>query len=272
MIRMIALDLDDTLLRSDLTISYRTKKAVQKAVSEGVFIVLASGRAPAAMEKFVKTLGINKRNGYLICSNGSLIIESDTNSIVYEAKLPVETALITYDLCSAEGFAVQVYEDDILYVSKTNEFTKCDQKLTGLKQVVAEDFRGLVAKGCYKLLIPGDPMILQPLESILNTYLDESVTLFTSKSYFLEILPPKTNKGTALEIVSKKLGVPREEIAAVGDSMNDEAMLRWAGLGVAMKNGDERIKKIAGMVSDKTNDDDGAAIVIEKLIERKGKA
>jgi Cof subfamily protein (haloacid dehalogenase superfamily) len=266
---MIALDLDDTLLRSDLTISYRTKKAVQKAASAGVSIVLASGRTPAAMEKFVKILGMNKRNGYLICSNGTLVMESNAKNIVYEIKMPLEAALTAYDLCSAEGFAVQLYKDDIMYVSKTNEFTMYDQKLTGLKQIVAEDFRDLVAKGCYKLLIPGDPLILPPLESILNTYLDESITLFTSKPYFLEILPPKTDKGTALEIVTKKLGLAREEVAAVGDSMNDEAMLKWAGTGVAMKNGDDRIKKIADMVSEKTNDDDGAAIVIEKLLAQR---
>ncbi|MDR2194643.1 MAG: Cof-type HAD-IIB family hydrolase [Treponema sp.] len=272
MIRLIALDLDDTLLRSDLTISYRTKKTVQKAIAAGISVVLASGRTPAAMEKFVKTLGMDKRNGYLICSNGTLIMKSATNTIVHGVKLPVETALTAYDLCSAEGFAVQLYEHDIMYVSKTNEFTMYDQKLTGLKQVVAEDFRGLVAKGCYKLLIPGDPMILQPLESILHTYLGESITLFTSKPYFLEILPPETNKGTALEIVSQKLGIPREEVAAVGDSMNDESMVRWAGLGIAMKNGDKRIKEIAGMVSDKTNDDDGVAIVIEKLMMYNNKA
>jgi Cof subfamily protein (haloacid dehalogenase superfamily) len=272
MIRLIALDLDDTLLRSDLTISYRVKKAVQKAIGAGISIVLASGRTSAAMEKFVKILGLDKRKGYLICGNGTLIVDSSTGKVVHEVEMPVETALTAYDLCSAEGFAVQLYEDDIMYVSKTNEFTMYDQKLTGLKQVVAEDFRALVAKGCRKLLIPGDPMILQPLESILNTYLGESITLFTSKPYFLEILPPETGKGTALEIVSQKLGIPREEVAAVGDSMNDESMIRWAGLGVAMKNGDERIKKIAGMVSDKTNDDDGVAIVIEKLMTQKDKA
>ncbi|MDR2784093.1 MAG: HAD hydrolase family protein, partial [Treponema sp.] len=72
-------------MRSDSTVSYRTKKAVQKAVAEGISIVLASGRTPAAMEKFVKTLGMNKRSGYLICNNGSLIMESCTNAVVYEA-------------------------------------------------------------------------------------------------------------------------------------------------------------------------------------------
>jgi Cof subfamily protein (haloacid dehalogenase superfamily) len=269
MIRMIALDLDDTLLRSDLTISFRTKKAVQKAVQAGVAVVLASGRTPAAMDKFARALGLDKRKGYLVCSNGALVLDSVTGEPVWEAKLPVETALAAFDLCSAEGFAVQLYEGDIMYVSKRNEFTTYDQKLTGLKQVVPDDFRALVAKGCYKLLVPGDPLILPPLESLLRNYLEESVTLFTSKPYFLEILPPHTDKGAALAVVAEKLGVLREEAAAVGDSMNDESMLRWAGVSVAMKNGDERIKRAAGMVSEKSNDEDGAALVIEQLLRNK---
>jgi hydroxymethylpyrimidine pyrophosphatase-like HAD family hydrolase len=151
-------------------------------------------------------------------------------------------------------------------VSRTNEFTSYDQKLTGLRQVVVENFRSMVSGGCYKLLIPGDPMLLTPLESIIRTYLGDEITLFTSKPYFLEILPAKTDKGTALARVAELLGVSREGVLAIGDSMNDEAMIRWAGMGVAMVNGDERIKNIASLVTEKSNDDDGVAEVIERYI------
>jgi hydroxymethylpyrimidine pyrophosphatase-like HAD family hydrolase len=169
-------------------------------------------------------------------------------------------------LADAEGFAVQIYEDDIMYVSRSNEFTSYDQKLTGLRQVVVENFRAMVGGGCFKLLIPGDPMLLVPLESIIRTYMGDEITLFTSKPYFLEILPSKTDKGTALAKVAELLNVPREQTLAIGDSMNDEAMIRWAGTGVAMANGDERIKNIASLITEKTNDDDGVAEVIEKFI------
>lgn len=266
MIRMIAIDLDDTLLRSDLTVSFRVRNMVKRAAKEGIMIVLATGRIPAATEFFARLLGMNKRNGYFVCSNGTLIMESKTKNVIFETKMSVEAALTAFDLVSAEGFAVQLYKDDVMFVSKTNEFTIYDQKLTGLKQVVAEDFRDLVAKGCDKLLIPGDPLILPPLESILNTYLGDEITLFTSKPYFLEILPPRTDKGVALAKIAAKLGIKREEVMAIGDSMNDVAMLKWAGTGVAMLNADERIKKIADLVSEKTNDDDGVADVIEKLL------
>jgi Cof subfamily protein (haloacid dehalogenase superfamily) len=263
---MIALDLDDTLLRSDLTISFRTRTAIKRAESAGIIVVLASGRVPAAMERFARLLGMHKRPGYLICNNGTMIQESHTGSLVYEIKIPAETALTAYDLAAAEGFPVQIYENDVMYISRSNEFADYDQKLTGLRQVVVENFRDMVAAGVYKLLIPGDPMILKPLELLLRTYIDGKATLFTSKPYYLEILPPATDKGTALAWVAKKAGVKRESVLAVGDSMNDEAMIRWAGTGVAMINGEKYIKDIAGMVTDKSNDDDGIAELIERYI------
>jgi Cof subfamily protein (haloacid dehalogenase superfamily) len=269
-IRLLALDLDDTLLRSDLTISYRTRNVIKKAESGGVAVILASGRAPAAMERFSRLLGMHKNPGYLICGNGTVIRESHTGNIVYEAKIKEAPALTAYDLADAEGFPVQIYEDDIIYVSKSNEFADADQKLTGLRQVVVENFRAMVAGGVYKLIIPGDPMLLSPLESIIRTYLGNEITLFTSKPFFLEILPAKTDKGIALARVAELLGIGQNEVLAIGDSMNDEAMIRWAGTGVAMANGDERIKNIASLVTEKTNDDDGVAEVIEKYILGKG--
>jgi Cof subfamily protein (haloacid dehalogenase superfamily) len=269
-IRLLALDLDDTLLRSDLTISYRTRNVIKKAESGGVAVVLASGRAPAAMERFSRLLGMHKNPGYLICGNGTVIRESHTGNIVYEAKIKEAPALTAYDLAEAEGFPVQIYEDDIIYISKSNEFADADQKLTGLRQVIVDNFRAMVAGGVYKLIIPGDPMLLAPLESIIRTYLGKEITLFTSKPFFLEILPAETDKGSALARVAELLGVKQEEVLAIGDSMNDEAMIRWAGMGVAMANGDERIKNIASLVTEKTNDDDGVAEVIEKYILGKG--
>jgi Cof subfamily protein (haloacid dehalogenase superfamily) len=265
-IQMLAIDLDDTLLRSDLTISLRTRSAIRKAESLGCVVVLASGRIPSAMEQFVRLLGLHKRPGYLICNNGAMIQESHTGKLIFEVKIPPRVALIAYDLAAAEGFPVQLYEDDIMYISRPNEFADYDQKLTGLRQVVVENFRAMVGHGCYKLLIPGDPMILRPLENILKTYIGSESTIFTSKPYFLEILPYNTNKGTGLAKVAETLGIPQKAVLAIGDSMNDEAMIRWAGIGVAMANGDDRIKDIAVMVTEKTNDDDGVAELIERYI------
>jgi Cof subfamily protein (haloacid dehalogenase superfamily) len=266
---MIVLDLDDTLLRSDLTISYRTRNVIKRAAAAGIAVILASGRIPEAMNTFVRFLGLHKHPGYIICNNGTTIIESHTGAVVHDVYLPTEPALVAYDLLDAEGFAVQVYEQAIMYVSRTNEFTTYDQKLTGLRQIVEPSFRSRIIAGCHKLLIPGDPMLLVPLESLLRTYLGEELTLFTSKPYFLEILPPRVDKGTAVAIVAEKLGIDRESVLAIGDSMNDESMLKWAGIGVAMLNADARIKAMADYVTTRSNDDDGVVECIEQVLPNK---
>jgi Cof subfamily protein (haloacid dehalogenase superfamily) len=264
--RLVALDLDDTLLRSDLSISFRTRNAIRRAMQAGVSIALASGRTPHALDSFAKLLGLNKKDGYLICSNGAVVTESRTGKVIFEAILPKNAALVAFDLADAEGFPVQLYDDDVMYISRRNEFTSYDQKLTGMRQVVVNNFRSMVEAGTHKLIVPGDPMILKPLEDILRAYLGTDITLFTSKPYFLEILPPDTDKGSALAFVARLLEVAQEEVFAIGDSMNDEAMLRWAGCGVAMANSDPRIKSVAALITEHTNDDEGVAEVIERYI------
>jgi Cof subfamily protein (haloacid dehalogenase superfamily) len=218
------------------------------------------------MEQFSRLLGMHKRPGYLISNNGALVQESHTGNIIHEVRIASEIALAACDLADAEGFPVQIYEDDIMYVSRPNEYTNYDQKITGLRQVVVENFRAMVGQGCYKLLIPGDPMLLAPLDSLLQTSMGKDITLFTNRPYFLEILPPETNKGTALARVARAMNIESEEVLAIGASMNDEDMIRWAGMGVAMVNGDDRIKNIADLVTDHSNDDDGVAEIIDKYI------
>jgi Cof subfamily protein (haloacid dehalogenase superfamily) len=268
-LKILALDMDDTLLRSDLSISFRTRNAIRQTAQMGVTVVLASGRVYAAMNDFSRLLGLDERPGYLICNNGALILETNTGNIVYEAKLDKEKILAVCDLAEAEGFALQMYDNDVIYVSRQNEYSNIDQRTTGLRQVVVENFKDMVSDGCYKLIIPGDPDHIKHIEIIIRTYLGQSLTLFTSHPYFLEITPEDTDKGIALAKVAKILKVKQEQTMAIGDSMNDEAMIRWAGIGVAMLNGDERIKSMADLVTDHTNDEDGVAEVIEKYFPAK---
>lgn len=270
-ITLLALDLDDTLLREDLTISFHTKNVLKRVEEAGIIVVLASGRSPKAMERYARDLGLHKRPGYLVCNNGTTIQESHTGTIVKEFFLPIEASLAVFDLVDAEGFPVQIYEDGTIYVSRRNEYADIDQKLTGLRQVVVDNFRSFIAAGAQKMVIPGDPALLKPLEVLLKTFIGDRVTIFTSKPYFLEILPPATGKGEALAVVAQMLGIDRNQVMAIGDSMNDESMIRWAGYGVAMLNGDPRIKAIAKAVTGRTNEEDGVADFVEQHL-LKGKA
>ena len=157
-----------------------------------------------------------------------------------------------------------MYDDDIMYISRQNEYSSYDEKQTGIRQVVVENFRAMVGDGCYKLIVPGEPKILGHIEKMIQSIAEDKVTLFTSRPYYLEILPKNTDKGKALARIAEIVGVSAKETLAIGDSMNDEAMIRWAGIGVAMANSDDRIKNIADLITDRTNDDDGVAEVVDK--------
>ncbi len=265
-VSLLALDLDDTLLRADLTFSRHTKSVLKRAEDAGLTLVLASGRAPAAMERYARELGMHKKPGYMVANNGTSIHKTDTGEVVYDRSVPVDPALVVYDLASAEGLPVQIYDGDTIYVSCRNEYADQDQKLTGLRQVYVENFRSMLAKGQRKMVIPGDPLLLRPFERILKNTVGELVTIFTSKPYFLEVLPPNSGKGEALAEVSRLLGIPRSRIMAVGDSMNDESMLRWAGWGVAMRNSDERVKDLASFTSEFDNEEEGVAELVQRYI------
>ncbi|GMO49984.1 MAG: sugar-phosphatase [Termitinemataceae bacterium] len=263
-IKMIAVDLDDTLLRTDLSISWRTRRTIRSAQKAGIVVVIASGRVLNAMLQYIKQLNMQKYGSYIICGNGTTIHEAKNLTIIEQITIPDKIALAAFDLANAEGFAVQLYRNNKIYVSRSNEFSELDYKLTGIADVVSPDFRDMVADNTDKLVIPGDPMLLRPLETLMRNMLGETATLFTSKPYYLEVLPPKTDKGSALKKIAGMLGIERENVMAFGDSMNDEAMLRWAGWSVAMVNGDERVRNVAKCISDFSNDDDGVAKMIEK--------
>lgn len=265
-VALLALDLDDTLLRGDLSISRHTRAVLRRAEKAGLTVLLASGRAPKAMERYVRELGMDERPGFIVANNGTTILDSRSGEVLREVRLPTESALRAFDLVDSEGLPVQVYEGDTIYVSRRNEFADQDQKLTGLRQVVVSNFRSMIAAGQLKLVIPGDPMVLRPIESLLKTYVGQELTIFTSKPYFLEVLPPACGKGEALAWVAESLGVERAAVMAVGDSMNDESMIRWAGRGVAMVNGDERIKALAVMTTEFSNEEDGVAELVRRYL------
>lgn len=264
---VIALDLDDTLLRHDLTISDRTVAALSACAERGILVTLASGRAPEAMTPYAERLGLTRAKSFVICNNGSQALESDTGRAVFEYRLPTDVALEAFRLVEAAGLSCHVYEGSIIHVSKETEFSERDWMLSGLKPIVPDDYEELIRRGVFKLVIPGDPEFIVPVEAEFKVHFEGRATVFVSKPYFLEVLPIDVGKGEALrEIAEGMLGVPRERVMAFGDSMNDESMIRYAGLSVAMKNSRPEILSLASYVTDLTNDEDGIADFLEKRV------
>lgn len=264
-IRLLALDLDDTLLDENLKISPANRKAIHAAEKKGVRVVLASGRAPEAMHPFINELGMAKTEGYLIAFNGSSIIRSDTGIEEWGIKLDVDLLGEIWDLAEKLGWPIQTYLKNEIIYNEENAWSNLDHELTGIP-IRKVDRAEFLAEPRVKILIGGEPDLLIPVESEFKQVFEGRANMFRSKPFFFEIMHIHADKGFALERLAALHRIDRTEVMAIGDAMNDAGMLRWAGLSVAMANAIPAIQHLAKWVTSKPHGEDGVAEAIERFI------
>lgn len=264
-IKMIALDLDDTLLKSDLSISEANRLALRDAEDSGIEIVLASGRSYPAMERYVKFLELDRPGNYLVCSNGAEIYEADTARAIDRLTLPADICMEASRLIVERGFNWQVYADGIIFCDKINPWALHDRDLTGLEVREVGDWADFFAKGRIKFVIPGDPEKLATLSAELADTFAGRAEVITSKPYFLELLPLGADKGSALSRLAERLGIGMDSVMAVGDAMNDFSMVKAAGWGCAPANAIDAIKNVARVISKHTNEEDAVADLVRTI-------
>ena len=266
--RLVALDLDDSLLNNELLISDRTVAAVQKAAEQNIYVVICSGRSPSAILPFVRRLDVagTEQGRYAVASNGSVVVDLHKREEIYSAKVDGDVLAQAKKAADKVGLPCQVYSSSMVYASVDNEYTRMDSKLTGVPSEVVPDFENFVKSGFAKMMVPGDPKILVGLQKELAARFEGRAVVLISKPYFLEILPANCGKGEALEFLCGRLGINMKDVMAFGDSMNDESMIVKCGLSVAMTNGLDKIKDEAAFVTRLTNDQDGIADFVEQFV------
>ncbi|KKI90251.1 haloacid dehalogenase [Bacillus sp. SA1-12] len=266
--KMIVLDLDDTLLRDDHSISTRTKQALMDAQEMGVKVVLASGRPTFGMKHIAQELSLAEYGSFILSFNGGKIINCKTFEDVFSSTLSPEAVHDLYQISRREGVFIHTYLGEEIITETENPYTTIESDLTGLPIKVVDSFINGVTEPVVKVLMVEAPEKLKILESKLQGELESEFSVMRSKPYFLEFTEKGVTKGTSLNQLIQLLGIKREEVIAIGDSYNDLAMIEFAGLGVAMGNAPEDIKEIANFVTD-TNMNDGVAKVVEDFILKK---
>ena len=262
--KLIALDLDDTLLNDDRQIDDETVLALRKCADQGIYIVLCSGRAEDAILPFVRRLEIaGKETGrYIIAINGCSIFDLHERKQIYCHKVDSDILLRTNEIAESWGLRTEVYTSDTIYYREETKWTRLDVDLCKLKGEVVEDYDSFLKNSFTKMLVPGDPELLQKLQAELRKEFGNRAVIFISKPYFLEILPPNSGKGEAVEWLAEHIGAKTGEkvlTMGFGDSMNDESLIRHATWGVAMSNGLKEIKEIADFVTPTDNNHNGIA-------------
>lgn len=263
--KMIVLDLDDTLLRSDLSISPRTKSGLLEAQKLGVKVVLASGRPELGMDRVVQELHLKDYGSFILAFNGAKIINCQTNEELFSSTLPIETVQRLYEASRREGVWIHTYIGDKIITDANNPYTAIESELTGLKIIEVDRFTEVVSQPVVKVLMVADPEKLISIEQPLQKEFAGKLSVFRSKPFFLEFTEAGVTKGTSLKLLTEKLGIKREEVIAIGDSYNDLEMIEFAGLGVAMGNAADDIKTAADYVTE-SNMEDGVAKVVEQFI------
>ena len=263
--KMIVSDLDDTLLREDLTISEATKNILIQAQQKGIKVVLASGRPTVAMERYAKELQLKEYGGYMISYNGAVITDCTHDKITFEQNLQKSTVHELYHFSKEENVFIHTYKDGNIITPQTNKYTTIESDLTGMPIKQTEDFIREIDKDVIKVILLEDPEYLKTVEKNLKEKFEHKMSITISKPFFLECMDKGVDKGDTLKFLSEQLGIKSEEILALGDSYNDVKMLKFAGLGVAMKNAPQDIKELVDYVTE-SNMNDGIVEAMKKFV------
>ena len=263
-IKLLVSDLDGTLLNSKKEISPGNLQALKKCQSKNIIVTVATGRPSYKAKEFIKSLEFEKTNGYLISYNGALITECKTNKIIFSSFIPKEIVQQIIKKTTEMEIPIIFYKDETgeLFTNKLKE---------------KSDLVALIEKGEKKLtkIFEGEiPENLCTMELLFNNENKNKILKLKNEFTNLEIIESfyfgftVTNKGidkaNAIDNLRKILKINVEEICAFGDNFNDESMLKYCGIGVAMGNANDDVKKIADFVS-VDNENDGVAYAIKKL-------
>lgn len=288
MYKLIALDLDGTLLNSYGEVSEENKKAIKKAIEKGTEIVIASGRMKGAINSIAQEIGATN---YIISGNGTILYDNKNNKILYESFLKKEKVLQIIKICEENSIYYNIYTENeviaknlnynVLFYNYENS-KKVEDKQTKIN--IIEDIYKYVEQNninIVKITICDENQsifnrIINKLETINEIEILEVENMSRKKIksgteeisigyYYTEIMNKNINKWKALEKLIEHLGIQKEEVITIGDNVNDKEMVENAGLGIAIGNSFLSTKEIADVtVAD--NNSNGVAEAINKYI------
>ncbi len=262
--RLIAIDLDGTLIDDRLTVSPRVKQALAAAQAQGITVTLASGRMFRAMVPFARELNIEAP---LVCYQGGLVRHPITEETIFHLPVPAELAQEVVTLARADGIQVNAFIDDRLHVESLTPEAEVYMRIAQVEATVVPDLvEFLQDNPSTKLVLVNlDEDKTNRLVEELTTHFDNRLGITKSHRYYTEAIHADVSKGRALKQLASVLDLSLDQVVGIGDNLNDLSLVETAGFGVAMGNGDPRVKAAADFVTT-TYEEDGVAVAIEKHV------
>lgn len=258
---MLACDLDGTLLDSERRISPANEKALRYFVGEGGRFTLATGRAPSAIQAYLDQLPFNAPYSLL---NGSLIL-NEQHQVLHCAGMPAETRkMIQTALEKFPALCCEIYLGDKILIQQMNAVSTIHMQILNVDYILAsQEEAGDTSHWC-KINFTGMPPLMEQLNAFLAPY-QNRFAMAASLPVFCEVTTAGVHKGAALQWIARQCQIRPECVFAVGDSYNDETMLRAAQTCFVPANAEEGIRAIADVVCTRSNDEDAVAEVIDYL-------
>jgi len=261
-IRLIALDLDGTLVHDARRIPERNLAAVRRAMDQGVTVAIATGRMHSSAETFVERLGL--QGTPLISYNGAMIRVPGETAPLYHVTVPPDLARQVVQHSVDEQLHLNYFLDDVLYVTHMDRWAHLYRARTNNWPALAGDLRRFDGQSPTKLLIAAYPHQIDQLLPREQELFGDRLYVTRSMPEYIEYLNPAVSKGAALEWLAGHLGLQREQVMAMGDMLNDLPMIQWAGIGVAMPTAEEAVRRAADFVPE--HEEEGVAEAIARFV------
>ncbi len=290
MYKLVAIDLDGTLLNSYGMVTESAINTIKKIEEQGVKVIIASGRPIDSIKEIAKEI---ESEDYFIAGNGAIIYDVKKDEIIYEKTMSKEKVLEIIKICEENSISYNVYTEkeilatslkyNVLYYHKENlkkeenkktkinivnnmyEYIKNKDDARFLKITICDESKTVFNSIIRKLKNIKDIEVLEVSHMARKT-ITQGTEEYEISYYYTEISKDDVDKWNAIEFLIEKLGIKKEEVMTIGDNVNDRKMIEKAGLGIAMKQGEPSVKEIADDISD-GNNEEGVAKILQKYYE-----
>ena len=260
--RMVALDLDGTLLNSNHVVTDRNCMALRELSKEGVTVVLVSGRMHQSILPISNQIGLENP---IISYNGGMVKHAKTGKVFHHTPIAATTAMDLVDYCDQRNLHLNFCLDDRLYIRMENSWSELYESRTGVCATAIGDLRQLTGGEPTKMQVLDTPEKVEHLLVDFQRDFGDRLYITRTQIEYIEFMNPQVSKGPALKALATQSGIPMNLVVAFGDGYNDQSMMAAAGFSVAMGNSINELKECANYVTE-SNDNDGVAQAVEQLL------